>query len=314
MEVLGDALVAMREAPDPRVLVEVSLVRLCRPDVDTSPGAIVDRLERLERTLAAGGPAPPSTSASPVTPPAMSAAPPPPPATPSSVPPAPPSPTAPPPSASPTSGARLALAARAAPPSPSAPLPPPPRSQPPPSSHRPAPSPPSVPTAATGPAPRASDTGTPADSGAPFPTRDELTLAWGDTVLAALPRRAAVRYQVGRFTAAENEVATFALPNPVHRDRCEEVRADVEQALATYFKRPIPLRIVVDAGSAPPPTSTAPATGANPTAASGEQAASQPEPDHDVDIDDLRDAPPGTLASPVDHVMQAFEGAQVVED
>ena len=54
MELLGEALVAMRDAPDPRVLLEVSLVRLCRPESDTSPAALLQRIERLERALAAG--------------------------------------------------------------------------------------------------------------------------------------------------------------------------------------------------------------------------------------------------------------------
>src|SRR5437763_1964176 len=49
METLGEALVDMRESPDPRVTLEVALVRLCRPDADTSPAALVERLERLER-------------------------------------------------------------------------------------------------------------------------------------------------------------------------------------------------------------------------------------------------------------------------
>jgi hypothetical protein len=111
-----------------------------------------------------------------------------------------------------------------------------------------------------------------------------------------------VRFQIGRFLAVENDVAVFALPNPVHRDRCEEVRAEVELALSQHFKRPIPLRVVVDAGSASTPEPR-PGTPAVQVAA-----------DDDVDLDDLRDAPPGTLASPVDHVLQAFEGAKVVED
>jgi hypothetical protein len=37
------------------------------------------------------------------------------------------------------------------------------------------------------------------------------------------------------------------------------------------------------------------------------------EADDEIDLTDLRDAPPAGLASPVDHVMQAFEGAEVVE-
>ena len=78
MEVLGLAQVAMREAPDPRVNLEVALVRLAHPDVDASPEALLARIERLERggsaplpsaggasTLAPPAAAPPTTAAPP---------------------------------------------------------------------------------------------------------------------------------------------------------------------------------------------------------------------------------------------------------
>ena len=67
MEVLGDALIAMRDAPDTRVLLEVSLVRLCRPEADVSPAAMLERIERLERRAASGPPT--TTSATPPAPP-----------------------------------------------------------------------------------------------------------------------------------------------------------------------------------------------------------------------------------------------------
>ena len=38
------------------------------------------------------------------------------------------------------------------------------------------------------------------------------------------------------------------------------------------------------------------------------------QPDDEIDLTDLRDAPAAEVASPVDHVMQIFEGAEVVED
>jgi DNA polymerase-3 subunit gamma/tau len=72
MEVLGLAQVAMREAPDPRVNLEVALVRLAHPDVDVSPEALVARIERLERvgsaplaSAADAAPAPPAAPAAP---------------------------------------------------------------------------------------------------------------------------------------------------------------------------------------------------------------------------------------------------------
>ncbi|MFQ5556682.1 MAG: DNA polymerase III subunit gamma/tau [Acidimicrobiales bacterium] len=49
LETLGTSLVQMRQAPDPRVDLEVALVRLCRPETGPSLDSLVERLERLER-------------------------------------------------------------------------------------------------------------------------------------------------------------------------------------------------------------------------------------------------------------------------
>ncbi|MGI9032996.1 MAG: DNA polymerase III subunit gamma/tau [Acidimicrobiales bacterium] len=271
MEVLGEMLVAMRDAPDPRVLLEVALVRLCRPEADVSAAALLERLERLEQVVAALGRAAPAVPRR-VDDPGGSQLD------------AERTDTAPPPTG-PAAGARQALGGprrTPPPPSPDSPRrsPPPP---PPPVPGEPAP-PAASPAAGEADSPRAS---------VPFPTRDELTLAWADKVLGAMGRRAAVRFQVGRFLSADDGVAVFALPNGVHRDRCEEVRADAEAALAAHFGRPVPLCLVVDG---------------QPAVAPG------PAPDEEVDLHDLRDAPAGEVTSPLDHVMSAFEGAQVVEE
>ncbi|MGQ0832922.1 MAG: DNA polymerase III subunit gamma/tau, partial [Microthrixaceae bacterium] len=54
LEVLGEALVELAKKPDPRIVLEVALVRLCRPDADRSLEAVLERLERLERAVASG--------------------------------------------------------------------------------------------------------------------------------------------------------------------------------------------------------------------------------------------------------------------
>jgi DNA polymerase-3 subunit gamma/tau len=56
MEVLGQAQVDMREAPDPRVHLEVVLIRLTHPEADDSPAALLERIEHLERTRGNAGP------------------------------------------------------------------------------------------------------------------------------------------------------------------------------------------------------------------------------------------------------------------
>ncbi|MDP8937595.1 MAG: hypothetical protein M3O23_07700, partial [Actinomycetota bacterium] len=114
--------------------------------------------------------------------------------------------------------------------------------------------------------------------------------------LAGLPNRARSRFRVGRFVAAEGEVAAFALPNGFHRDRCEEVRIEVERALSAHFGRPVPIRLLVEDESPAPAAAPAPAD------------------DEAIDPEELRDAPAAGVVSPLDHVMQAFEGATVVEE
>jgi hypothetical protein len=131
-----------------------------------------------------------------------------------------------------------------------------------------------------------------------MPSRDELTLAWGDTVLATLPQRPKVRFGAGHFIGVDDRGATFALPNPMHRDRCEECRPEVESALERHFGRPVPLRLVVVEPGTPPEAAPPPVVTA----------------DDEIDLTDLRDAPDAAVASPVDQVMLAFEGAEVLEE
>jgi len=71
--VLGDALAAMAESVDQRIVLEAALVRLASVEADTSPAALLERIERLERALASGGatpasPAPPAATPAPPAP------------------------------------------------------------------------------------------------------------------------------------------------------------------------------------------------------------------------------------------------------
>jgi len=216
MEALGLAQVDMREAPDARVVLEVTLVRLVRPDLDNAPEALADRLTRLEQALAsrdlplrrepqppaAGGgltvaDAPRREPADPHTRPALGAL-------------------------------RRQQAERAAqadtpdaapvPTESVAPAGPPPEATPPPGR----------------------------DQVGDGPDRDTLVEAWGDHLLRALPARAKALYSSGRFTAVDGSTAVFALPGPAYLRRCEEVRPMVEQALTAHFGVPLTLRLIVD--------------------------------------------------------------------
>jgi len=63
LEIIGTTLIEMRQAPDPRVSLEVSLVRICRAASDQSIDALTERIEQLERRLDAGGAPPPQRPA-----------------------------------------------------------------------------------------------------------------------------------------------------------------------------------------------------------------------------------------------------------
>ena len=57
MERLGEMLVEMRHAPDPRLLLEVALVQLSHPAASNDVSVLLDRIARLEQQMAAGPPA-----------------------------------------------------------------------------------------------------------------------------------------------------------------------------------------------------------------------------------------------------------------
>lgn len=68
MERLGEMLVEMRHAPDPRLLLEVALVQLTHDAAGADLHSLMSRLERLEQTVAAGVTAATSAKAVPTDP------------------------------------------------------------------------------------------------------------------------------------------------------------------------------------------------------------------------------------------------------
>ncbi|MGO8724594.1 MAG: DNA polymerase III subunit gamma/tau [Acidimicrobiales bacterium] len=238
MEVLGNAMVAMRDALDARITLEVAIVRLTHPEADDDAGALLERIERLERRIqdlagAAAGAPPPQMAASVPPLPASS----------------PPAPLAPVPSptggtggaASPGEaatredpGSQPALGAfasgsptfRALEPG--------------------APRPGQALAPVVAPANLSTVTEPPPESDLPPPSRDELVEAWGDHVLNQLRPRVRAVYAVGRFLATEGATAIMALPNATHVERAEEHSAEVAEALGRYFGRPVQLRLVAE--------------------------------------------------------------------
>ncbi len=301
IEVVGEALVDLRESVDPRVTLEVALVRVARADLDTSPSALVERLERLERRLdQPSGAVPPvdSEEAGPTRPPRAST--PPDGSNPN------PNPTAPPTarsaapaprgSAAPASpggeaagpaevrrtlGALKATAgtgATAGPPGLAAA-----RSRPSPAAETPA-----------APPGGAADHATTGMAAALLPSAGEVAAAW-DSVLSEMKPGARSRFASAQVVAVDSAVVV-AVDSAHLQAACEARRADAEAALAARFGRPVPLRVTIGT------------IGAGPANASGPAASTDEE---HVDLTQLVDAPP-TTSDPHERLRQAFPGAEEV--
>ncbi len=286
LEVVGSALVDMRQAPDPRVDLEVALLRLCRPELDADLAAVLERIERLEQLQ---GQAPPPAPAG---------------------------------EARPAAGARAVLASRReeeqpAPGEPAAAEPAPagaraalgahrgrPRSEP---DTGPPPAEAAEPPPAE-PAPEVAEPA-PASAGEP-PGLAEVQAAW-DGIRSTLPGRARSRFSGGRFVGVQGTAITFGLPNPIHRDRCQECADDVRRALSDHFGTALELELIVD-GDAPAPPARAAEPGPPPRRAEPDDAAGDAAEEEAVDLGGLTDADAAT-AGGVSILTDAFPGAELIE-
>ena len=271
LEVLGTALVDMRRSPDSRVDLEVALVRLT---VSAAAGsgdpadleALTRRVEQLEAALAERGVPPvPRTGGSPPPPP-------------------------PPPRTGPAAEGRARLAAATAT------------------------AEPSPPTAPTPPPAAGSDGGGVVEAGsttqvvrqaptdtATTLTRDELVLVWGDDLLDRLGRKARARFSAARFVAVEDGTAVMALPNEPHMRRCEDMRPELEKALADRFGVAVPVRLIVEGDTRQSVREPAVVTPVVDEAV-----------DEAVDLDGLVDADIAE-GSAVEKLTQVFPGASLVD-
>jgi DNA polymerase III subunit gamma/tau len=331
LDVLGEALTELFRKPDPRVVVEVALVRLTEPAADRSLDAILTRLDRLERAVAAGGAGAgggaPTAPAPPAEPSASSEAP----ASPTTdaAPGEPPdAPSRPQRRSGGSAAARDALSSarvgRAADRSvePTAPPPSPEQAGPRPTlgavtrGRTQGSSGPATAEAAAAAAATATATATepaPAATAESPPSVGELEAVWTDGVLATLPVRIRSKWRAGRWVDPEEGELRFSVPNAWHKSACDEARDQVEQALAAHFGRPLTVGVVVsgEAVAVPIPgdpawtaATSGPVTGASTPAADDEDV---------IDPSELRDA--GDVATGgVDLLLREFGGGEVLEE
>lgn len=307
LETLGAILIEMRHSPDPRVLLEVALVKLANPHADTGTSALLARIEKLEQAVARGaGPGPAGTPAGGAP---VSAAPAPrDPVTGRAVlggrarrePPAPPAGTPHPsivdtPEPTPVRPLRPVLPERSPDPAPA----PAPRPEP---AARPEPRPAPAAPQPVAPAAVAGRGTVPAG----VLSDDQLGAAHAAASTAVRPLAKAA-LGAGTFTGVRDGRIVFALPTDALKKRAEDQRGEIEQALAAHLGRAVSLEIVVDASARGHDTAElAPvrSLGAPPP----------PPADDDVDLTDLVDAPKEAGLTGIDRIQAAFPGAELLHE
>ncbi len=206
METLGRVQVEMRDSPDPRVNLEIGMMRLSHPDVEGSYSALADRINRLEHRfndlLARIDNLPPNRAVNQVLSPKNKA-------------------LEPEPEKSetrPSLGAikknRLAKEGE----------------------------PNAVQTHEV-------NSGESSAKDQEF-DRQSVVIAWGNEILSGLLGKIRMLYAGARIISVdEGGNIVFALPGTTHRDRCLEYKKEVEEKLASYFKRPIKIELIVESSS-----------------------------------------------------------------
>ncbi len=287
LELLGEALVQMREAPDPRVDLDLALVRLTNPEMGLTLHSLAERVERLERSGGVPPPRPPADL--------------------------PPAETAP---ARPAArrerrqehrSAQVAAVretiarasatqqvSRGSSVAGDASSPAEPRAAGPPGETPPEETPPEE-------SERASEAPAPAQ---PPPDRDEAVLAWVQEVLPTLPKPARALLAGGRFLPNAPGALRLALPTPGFLARCEPHRPEVEAAFGRCFDRLVAVEFVRDDGSTPDPPSATAGGAALESPLLGEILAFPARRTQSAVAEDR---------SGVEQVQQAFPGARLIE-
>ena len=328
IERLGTTLMELRHAPDPRVLLEVALVHLTHPHSADDLGAVLSRLERLEQSVRSGGSATQPGDTGQIA-----------------------RPNLPPAKVNPTTGkavvggrARATAVATEQATTEEAP------SADSPVAHNE----PAAPLATDPADERADERAHEpvlerAPAHVPAPRHGNPEEIWEQQVRPNLKPFVRALYSAGSFT--RHDIAAdrsgdwhFSVPNSQHGDKCEEHRSAVEGALSAAWGAAV--RVVISVGgtqrggrditghtprpaldeaeyrddSAPPNArpGVSRAEMQNPIAGrpTGESLKTEKETfeEEEIDLNDLIDAPPESVLSPVDRLAQAFPGAELIDD
>jgi DNA polymerase-3 subunit gamma/tau len=207
LELLGDALIGMRQAPDPRLVLDLAVVRLFAEFSEERPAAEPAQLAPAEPAQSAPSP---SQRAS-----------------------------------KPAAAARAALAAtpeivplETAVVGADAPLPPPPSS-------------PNI-EEDTSREPPNDETALDQQEPAPKSVQlsaTEISELWQQRALPGLSARARARFQAAKLVDVQKHTVRFELPNETHRERCEQLKSDVEESLSNLTGTNVQIELVVSSGA-----------------------------------------------------------------
>lgn len=126
-----------------------------------------------------------------------------------------------------------------------------------------------------------------------------------------LSQKVRARYKGGRVVAVDGSVVHFGAPNSIHRDRCAEVKGDVEEALTAHFGHPVAVEVVIDNDGAAPPDPARPQS----SSASGGSTTSANDAEDEDDIGPIAELADATDQSStgVDRLTEAFPGSTVID-
>ncbi|MFM7045447.1 MAG: ATP-binding protein [Ilumatobacteraceae bacterium] len=348
MERLGEVLIEMRHAPDPRVLLEVALVQLTHEASSVDVGVLFERLQRFEQQVAQGAAAAPAGRTTPIDPSTGRAllggrarreqSPP----------------------SSPTASPAADSAAEAGSPPDAAAAPVAASPSPDPDAHRdpdthrdldtPRASSPSAPPASTG------STGAAAASTVSAADVARITSAWQGEVLPALKGMARALYSPLRVLGERDGALAIAVSRDSVRDKCAKHVPELEAAIADRLGIQVRVALVVtgepdhdldvtggaprpatapaarpSAGapstSSPPPTApraavpqqpapSAPAAPADASAAapSGDAIDGSADDIDDIDLDSLEDVPPEHVQTTESLLHDMFPGSSLLDE
>lgn len=141
-------------------------------------------------------------------------------------------------------------------------------------------------------------------------------------------------YSVPKLLGVRDGALTLGAPNDAHRAKCEQHRAEVERIAAGIVGAPVRVAVITDASArhddhddhddrdlhdARDPRDARGGSDGGRSAGGGAPVvqlhpAGPPPADEDIDLDDLVDAPPESVVSPIDRLAQAFPGSELLDE